>query len=320
MAPILDETSLVPCDSWTPGRRIALLASVLQTVDQIGAPRVLRSVRDAAGRDIGLGRGLASWCSDRSIDRDARLLVASRLSRQPFIDGDDGLFAAVECERAIEATVHGQVVFGLALAGLNEEFTVALGRGDRPKGGRIAVTISCLASDEETTQTVSVLCLIHPHEVEAERDLLEILLDQTIRNGKDLVSSAKSLFPNLRFGTRAEAQIGELTGNELAFRQLIRHLRSLDMGARIWNEGPFVPAKATTWSDESKSTLDHGKYGPMRDFPPPEGFAPSRWRFHTKLTGGAGSRLYFRGERTPAGAVVLIGYFGPHLPTIKYPT
>lgn len=320
MEPILDETSLVPCMAWAPGKRIALLASLLQGLDRVGAPRVLRSVRDAAERDIGQGRGLISWCSDRAINRDARLLVASRLSKQPFIDGDDGLFAAVEGERLIEATVDGQVVFGLALAGLNDTFAVALGRADRPKGGRVTVIISSLDGEEETTLNVDVLRLVNGDDVAFEKDFLEAALDQTLKDGVGLLSRAHELFPNLRFGARAEAQITDLTGTELVFRQLIRHLRSLNMGAETWGEGPYLPANATTWSDESKSTLDHGRYGPMRDFPTPAGFPPSRWRLHTKLTGGRGARLYFRPERTPKGPVVLIGYFGPHLSTVKYPT
>jgi hypothetical protein len=59
-------------------------------------------------------------------------------------------------------------------------------------------------------------------------------------------------------------------------------------------------------------------YGPQRDFPVPEGFKPRRWSDHTKLSGGAGARLYFHAERTDEQAVVLIGYFGDHLPTVRF--
>lgn len=52
----------------------------------------------------------------------------------------------------------------------------------------------------------------------------------------------------------------------------------------------------------------------MRDFPVPTGFAQERWSLHTKPHWGAGSRLYFRPERTSDVGVVLIGYFGNHLP------
>lgn len=320
MDPLLDETSLVPCPEWPPGRRILLLASVLQALDRLGLPRVLRSVRNAAGRDIGSGRGLNSWCFDRTSDLDAGRLVASRLSKQPFIDGDDGLIAAAEGGRAIEATVNGQAVYALALAALGDEPAVSLGRAERSRGEQIVVNISWLDDEGVTTQASPALCLITPQDVGAARTSIELGLDRSIVDGATIIRRAVELFPYLRFGTRAEGQLRELTGAEAVFRQLLRHLRALNLGAKNWDDGPFAPGDAIAWSDESNQTLEHRRYGPMRDFPTPAGFQPQRWRFHTKMTGGAGFRLYFRGERTEVGPIILVGYFGPHLPTVKYPT
>jgi hypothetical protein len=96
-------------------------------------------------------------------------------------------------------------------------------------------------------------------------------------------------------------------------------LRALDRGAEVWQPGNvYSPADAITWSRESTATLNHGKYGPLRDFSVPEGFESRRWSDHTKLSGGAGSRLYFDPQRTDGVAVVLIGYFGEHLPTVLF--
>jgi len=171
MRTILDETSLVPCPVWSPAARALDLARSLQAFDGLGAPRVLRSVRDAADRDIGNGFGLRIWCFDRATDRDAGRLLATRLASQPFIDGAGGLFAVAEGVRAVEAAVNGASALGAGLAALTDGV------------------------------------------VDAER-----------------------------------------------------------------------------------------------------------WSLHTKLTGGGGPRLYFRAVRPESGAVVLIGYFGDHLPTVKYPT
>ena len=112
-----------------------------------------------------------------------------------------------------------------------------------------------------------------------------------------------------------------LVGTEQVFRQLVRHLRALDHGARDWLPGmQYVPGSALSWSCESKATLDHSRYGPMRDFPVPDGFMIERWSYHAKLTGGGGFRLYFRPDRIAGKPVVLVGYFGAHLPSLKYPT
>ena len=60
--------------------------------------------------------------------------------------------------------------------------------------------------------------------------------------------------------------------------------------------------------------------GPLRDFPVPDGFEPKRWTLHTKFTGGIAGRMYFRPERVNGEAVVLIGYVGPKLSTVRDPT
>lgn len=135
-----------------------------------------------------------------------------------------------------------------------------------------------------------------------------------------LLARLGELFPRLRLGTRAVDQIAALTGSEPVFRQLLRHLRALDASATRWPEGEGFEPGGVTYSVESKATLDDGTLGPMRDFPVPEGFEAERWSLHTKLTGGAGARLYFRAVRTGAEAVVLVGYFGDHLPTVRYRT
>lgn len=102
MEPLLDETSLVPCSEDEPGSRIAVLAETLTSLDALGAPRVLRGVIDAADRDIGDGKGLRYWCFRRgAVDDIAGRLVASRLSKAPFIDGPAGLLAREEGSRAI---------------------------------------------------------------------------------------------------------------------------------------------------------------------------------------------------------------------------
>lgn len=321
MSPILDESSLVPYPAMTPGTRIQSMGSALQALDRLGAQKVLRSVRDAADRDIEGGRGLREWCFDRGTDRDAGRLVANRLSRQPFIDGESGLFAIAEGPLVIEASIDDQPVLGLGLAALQDEVAVALCGPARLCGGRVPVQLTYLDESEETRATVDVLFVVTGTDVEKEKPSIEARLHRLVDSGAYLLANAGSLFPHLRFGALATGQIHALGSPDSVLRQLVRHLRALDAGAMNWTLGTtFAPGYALAWSDESNSTLDHRRYGPMRDFSVPTGFTALRWRFHTKLTAGAGYRLYFRAERSSEGTVVLIGYFGPHLPTVKYPT
>jgi hypothetical protein len=319
MEPILDETTLVPCTSWSPASRLGTLATLIKALDDLGAPRVLRSVRDAVDRDIGSGRGLRAWCFQRETNREAGLLIANRLTRQPFVDGPGGLFAIAEGAGAVVSLARGTAALGLGLAALTDNAAIALSSESTPGGSVVPVRLTFLEESGERTESASVLCIAVSTEVEQHRSTLLECLDRLASTGPALLERARHMFPRLRFGSRAHRQITAMTGTEPLFRQLLRHLRALDLGARDRRpDTPFSPVGGLSWSDESNATLDDGKLGPMRDFPAPEGFAAERWRYHTKLTGGAGARMYFRSERSDQGPVVLIGYVGDHLPTVKF--
>lgn len=320
MEPILDETSLVPCPSWSPARRIHGLARTLQAFDDLGGPRVLRSVRDAVDRDIGNGFGLRSWCFDSATPRDAGRLVANRLASQPFVDGDEGLFAAAEGARAVEAKVNGVPTLGAGLAALTDGVIVPLASASNPGAGTLSVALTYVDDAGERNETVDVPALASADEVERHRSMLLERIDRSVAHGRALIGRVGELFPRLRLGPRAVDQIAALTGSEPVFGQLLRHLRALDMGATRWAVGEGYEPSGVTYSVESQPTLRDGTYGPMRDFPAPAGFPAERWSLHTKLTGGGGARLYFRAVRAGADAVVLVGYFGGHLPTVRYRT
>jgi hypothetical protein len=318
--PILDETSLAPCQSWPTAVRVQGLAQTLKAFDGLGTPRVLRSVRDAVDRDIGDGRGLRWWCFHPGTDRDSGRLIAERLARQPFVDGAEGLFATTEGARAVEARLSGVFAFGAGLAALTGGVIVSVANAARPEGGTLSVDMIYLDDEGERSESLEVPAFASAAEVEQHRDALLDRLDRSVANGENLLARSDALFPRILFGRTAINQIATLTGKELVFPQLLRHLRVLDLSAATWANGEVFRPRGVTFSVESGPTLRHGTLGPMRDFPTPEGFGAERWSLHTKLTGGAGARLYFKPARRNEKGVVLIGYFGEHLPTVKYPT
>lgn len=316
---ILDESSLLSCNGWSPAQRIQIMAATLKALDQLGCARVLRSVRSAADQDIGQGRGLRGWCFDVGVNRDAGIFIAQRLGRQPFIDGAGGLFEGAEGNRAIEGRVKGTHVIGLTLAALTGAPAVALGSIVLPACTTVSVDLTTLDVGGEVQEEIQVCCVVRDADVQQQSALIIERIEQAVTSGPHLLERAEALFPRLRFGPKAVEQIAELTGNEQVFHQLLRHLRSLDKGAACWQaEKQYCPAEAISRSPESNETLNHRLYGPMRDFPMPNGFESRRWSTHTKLSGGAGARMYFCAERTSKGPVVLIGYFGGHLPTVRF--
>lgn len=320
MEPTLDETSLVPCPTCAPTTRITALSKVLRRFDLIGMPRILRSVADAADRDISQGRGLRSWCFEKGPSIDAGRFVASRLSRQPFIDGPDGLMARAEGERALETLANGHLVYGLGLGALEGRSVVSLASCAVPNGRQVQVQVLDASTNPLTTTDVTVFVYVRSDEVAANALALQALVDGAISSGQVLLDRFAETFPYLRVGPRASQAFAGLSGAEPVFRQLIRHLRALNSAAEEWGAGTPYRPEGITFSQESDQTLSHARYGSCRDFPAPEGFPQERWSLHTKLTGGAGARLYFRASRVADAKAVLIGYFGPHLPCVLHPT
>lgn len=180
MEPVLDETSLVPCPQCPPAARITALSNVLKAFDRIGASRVLRSVSDAADRDIAQGRGLRSWCFERGPSRDAGLFVASRLARQPFIDGPDGLLAIAEGNRALETRASGSLVYGLGLAALEERPVASLASAAAPAGRWVQVQVLDASTDPVEVTDVSVFAYVGSEEVAADAMQLQVLVDEAI--------------------------------------------------------------------------------------------------------------------------------------------
>lgn len=327
MEPTLDEASLMHCEEFSPSVRVLRLAETLKALDDLGARRILRSVRDAADCDIGGGRGLRQWCFDQAISKDAGRFVAMRLGKAPFLDGSDGLFAAAEGDRAAEATIGGVVSLGGGYVALTDGLLVLLCRDGWPPSRPIIVQLDLMSDGTFASERVEIAAVDSKNDVQGQSALLTRKIISAVGNGGTLLNRLPELFPRLVLGRRAEEQLADMSGGEPFFGQILRHLRALNLAAERWSRGsPFIP-DGVTFSVESEATLNHGSFGPMRDFPTPAGFPADRWTLHTKLTGGGGARLYFKAHEvtvqtnsTETGIElrVAVGYIGPHLSTVKF--
>jgi hypothetical protein len=324
MDPILDESSLIPCSEWAPVQRIEILVETLQALHRAGVPRVLRTVRDAADRDIGSAHGLRYWGAQTR--PDVKRFLFSLLNKQPFIDGPDGLFVNAEgSSRVLETRAFGTINYSLGLAALQDNLPLSLIHATRTTGEEVSVEILDFSNTPEAEiSTSSVYLYVRDKEVESRQSIITQLVNRSLRDGLSLIDRLPQVFPHIKLGPDAEEAFRNLNGNEPVFRQLIRHLHALNSAAATWREGlAFKPE--VLHSPESDQTLNHGKYGPMRDFSVPAGFQHQRWSWHTKFN-ATGHRMYFRppysnrvAETNSEINLVLIGYFGQHLACIRHP-
>ncbi len=144
---------------------------------------------------------------------------------------------------------------------------------------------------------------------------IENRLKAGVQNGEDLWNRREELFPNLIFCNHVAKQILPLQPGDPLFRQIVKRLFELQTYCSAWNEGAFAPDqllfKATV---ESESTMQ--KYSKERTFNC-HGENEITFTWHGRITPGAW-RIYF--DPTIGPGMMQIGYIGPKLPTVKYPT
>ena len=135
-----------------------------------------------------------------------------------------------------------------------------------------------------------------------------------ICTGIDLLRVANARFPRMVFCNDARKQIEALTESSMQLPRVRERLFELGQLIDAWEQGRFNYHQIHNASEESPSTI--GRYGDQREFVCPDGqrrlFSwhlkglPQMWRIHIWAD---------QEER-----IVLIGYVGKHLPTVRNPT
>ncbi|WP_156967197.1 hypothetical protein [Paraburkholderia ferrariae] len=162
--------------------------------------------------------GPRRWYFDRDTNRDEGLLVALHLGKQPFIDGTDGLFSAVEGPRAVEGRARDTAVIGLTYAALMGVPAVALGCADSPTDTMINVELTVIDVDREYQETIPVCCVVTEQDVRSHKDRITASLQDSVSTGVALLDRAGELFPRLRFGPKAVEQSWGPSPNPISMR------------------------------------------------------------------------------------------------------
>ncbi|MEX5219863.1 MAG: hypothetical protein NW701_18710 [Nitrospira sp.] len=247
------------------------------------------------------------------MDLEERRYISSLTTKAPLLKDvvNEDLLNAMSLS---DCTCAGQLAQGLGFACHSDNLGISFNLHSRWQQNLLSVQVELLNEhgivehrDESVRHASEVKHVIENEVWIKNRVKLEM------KTGADIWTRKEAFFPGLRFCSSAEQQ---LCGIEKTFLSpTIKRLMELDKYTRDWSDGPFDAHKITSKATpESTNTLN--SYGSHRTFLCPDG--QSRlFSWHVRLTPGSW-RIYFfpDSERRQ----LIIGYVGPKLPTVEYPT
>ncbi len=321
LEPVLNDLSIVNTqdDHHEARRRLELLARLALALTRAGFSSTLRHTAAALARPLTHEHTFKQAIFKLLHDRDERQRFARAIDRAPYLES---LFQEAEGARAMEARYQTHPALALGYVALLDGVALSLDGAPGFEAATIPVTLTSVdeTSQEELWQ-VNICHIASQAHLNAHEARLRELVYPPLRDGAAVLNSQQARFPHLIFGPDATRQLAALTGHETWFPKLVEHLSALHEGVTQWVTGPFQPAQHIRYSEESAQTLNHRFYGPKRDFAMPQGYAPARFSWHSKITAREGQmRVYFMPLATHDARVVIIGYLGPHLPTVSDPT
>jgi len=289
-----------------------LLNTIIAATKQ-GVSGVLRTHRDFHATMLAPDYPLARWRNDPSVDKEKRWYFNFRITQKPFLADLD----APEIEEKLglcEFTYEGDVVQGLAHAYLLEALAVSVRSARRWEFSLLELEVRQLDDDGNLTiEIVEVIHASYPSHVVEHEEWIQNRLQRSVRDGVDLWNRKHELFSSLIFCESVGKQLQKLRSGNPMLCPIVKRLFKLENYCKNWHDGPFNPDNLRTKATpESQATLQ--EFGNERTFLCPDG-QERIFSWHVRLTPGAWRIQFF-----PEVGKIIIGYIGPHLPTVSYPT
>lgn len=249
--------------------------------------------------------------------RAQRDYLQSLLTRTPYWDEQPEPIASQNSEiDEIEFTHNDQTyaMCGLGFAYLRDALAVSLPSDPCWQVDNIILNIIWTTSDSRLPQLVEIVEEIphasNPTHVTAHTKWIEERLRSKIHNGNDLWNNKDSLFPSLTFCDTVHRQLQRLSGQ--IFDSVWEKLSDLQAHCEGWTSGSFnTEGLLGNPRPESPTTLQ--MFRQERSFRCPDG-EERVFSWHISLTDSW--RLHF--FPGPETGNMIIGYIGPHLPTVQH--
>lgn len=283
------------------------LISTINVATRHGVKKIIHIDRNLYNVVLAQGYPIARWLNDSQVDKDTRRFFRSLTTKLSFI-ADLPEFWYQEDQAN-----------GLGFAFQYKLLAVSLRSELHWRSSRLKLEIRYPELDENgqlVTEQVVVFHASHnDHILEHAnwiKNRIQTEVQTTIADGLNLWSRKRELFPNLQFCESVGTQLQELLHGNSMLQPIVRRLLELESICKDWQGGPFnhqdIPCIV---SPESAVTLS--MYGRERTFLCPDG-EKRIFTWHVRLTPNAW-RLYFHPEEETRQ--LIIGYIGPHLPTVS---
>jgi hypothetical protein len=314
---VLNELSLhsLAQDMYSARQRMSNLLHMIRIASKSGVSRVLRTHENFYAERLALGYSIANWRNDSSVDREERRYFNSLTTKAPY--WRDLRESEVESDFYLSEFHHnGVLAHGLGFAYLIEALAVSLCSEPQWEASHLDLEAIHLRDDENIfTEQVTVVHASAVEHIQEHTAWINNRLWTSVRDGIELWDRRESLFLSLRFCDAISEQMQSLHPGNPLLRSITRRLLELEHYCRSWNTGPFNPQYLPTRASlESQVTLQ--QFGGERTFFCPDGQV-RLFSWHVRLTPEAW-RIHFFPE--PETRTIIIGYIGPHLPTVRDPT
>lgn len=299
-------------------QRMSELIKTIKTVKAQGVKVSLRTQEDFHTTILAPNYPLRHWLNDA--DRDERLFIKILATKAPFsTDIANSKIQDIENNASLSEFRHqGEMAIGLGIAYVLNTIAISLLSQECWDCNRVKLEFRYLDEDGEIiSESVEIIHASRSSHVEEHASLIQQNQEriyQNVSDGLEVWNRREELFPNLEFCDAVRKQLEDIRTGQLELQPVVSILFELHKCTKNWNNGYFnLDGYPIEESAESKPTLV--KYFKERTFRCPDG-KDRLFERHVKLR-FCNWRIHFLAEQP---GIVIIGYIGRHLPTVKYRT
>lgn len=289
----------------------------MRSLGNLGVERLLRTEYDFNNLEIAPGYPIARWQNDPGVNRDTILYFKRWATRAPYIRDEDD--TKVQDIYGVSDFFHGadkKAARGLGAAFLLEALALSFSSAPCWNYSQVQLLFEHLRDDNFYSIPVDVKHSSSKEHIMVHQAWIKKYAKLDVQSGAELCKHRDTLYPSLQFCDSALQQLQALAYRDKHLSQVKRYLDNLNEYAEQWKTGPFLAENIKgTISGESSATLRNEKYAQKHTFLCPDG-RNRLFSWHCKMTLDQW-RLYFYPLEP---GIILVGYVGAHMATVKFPT